>query len=189
MVLIIDNYDSFTWNLYDYASQCGIECKTFRNDEISLTEIEQINPEGFIFSPGPRKPSDHPLLFRILEKYAAQKPILGICLGYQAIGEFYGAKLVKASKPMHGKVSIIEHNGHEMFSDIPSPLKVARYHSLALKGLGKIPLMVTAKTLEGEPMSFAHQEKPIWGIQFHPEAILTECGLQMLANWVKIIMS
>ena len=186
--MLIDNYDSFTWNLYDYASQCGIKCQIFRNDEITLNEIESIQPEGFIFSPGPGRPSDHPLLFKVLEKYEGKKPILGICLGYQAIGEFYGGRLVKASKPMHGKVSIIEHDNSQMFEGIPSPLKVTRYHSLAIAEIEKTPLVITSSTLDGETMSFMHREKPLWGMQFHPEAVLTEYGLQMLSNWSDMLV-
>jgi len=183
MVLLIDNYDSFTYNLYDYALQAGIDCHVYRENEITLPEIIKLNPSAFIFSPGPERPENHPLMFEILKYYYNSKPILGICLGYQAIGEFFGAKLVKAEKPMHGKVSAISHTGHQMFSGIPQRFSVARYHSLVLDEMNELEIKPTSCTDEGVSMSLAHDFLPLWGVQFHPEAILTEYGMKIIENW------
>jgi anthranilate synthase component 2 len=165
---------------------CGQDCKLMRNTEPVLEEIEQNNPDGIVFSPGPMRPENHPLMFDILKKYHATKPILGICLGHQAIGEFFGGSLLKAPKPVHGKVSEISHTGHAMYAGIPQSVNVARYHSLALAGLQDTALITTATTKDGLPMSLAHKTLPVWGLQFHPEAIQTEYGLQMLKNWTSI---
>ena len=183
MVILIDNYDSFTYNLYDYALQAGRDCSVCREDEITMPDIEKMAPAGFIFSPGPEKPENHPLMFEILKKYFKSKPILGICLGHQAIGEFFGAKLIKGEKPMHGKVSEIKHTGHEMFQGIPQQFNVARYHSLILENLDGTELKPTSFTHEGVLMSLAHKNLPIWGVQFHPEAILTGFGMKIIKNW------
>jgi anthranilate synthase/aminodeoxychorismate synthase-like glutamine amidotransferase len=157
-----------------------------RNKESVMAEIEQSKPEGIVFSPGPMRPNQHPLMFEVLEKYYTSLPILGICLGHQAIGEFFGATLLKAPKPVHGKISNISHTGHFMYNGIPKNLDVARYHSLVLAEVEKSPLFITSATNDGLPMSVAHKYLPIWGLQFHPEAIQTEYGLQMLKNWTSI---
>jgi len=183
MVLLIDNYDSFTYNLYDYALQAGIDCRVYRENEITLPDIINMVPGGFIFSPGPERPENHPLMFEILKYYYNSKPILGICLGYQAIGEYFGAKLVKAGKPVHGKVSEIHHTGHEMFTGIPQRFNVARYHSLVLENMAGLEIKPTSGTDDGEIMSLAHYSLPLWGVQFHPEAILTEYGMKIIENW------
>lgn len=184
--LLIDNFDSFTYNIYHYLLMCGIDCRLMRNDGPVMEALEKKEISGIVFSPGPMRPENHPVMFRILEKYHDQKPILGICLGHQAIGEFYGANLVMAPKPVHGKISGIKHNGHLMFSNIPEKLNVARYHSLAVTGLESTSLEVTSTTGDGTAMSLAHKEFPVWGVQFHPEAIQTEYGLQLLKNWTSI---
>ena len=185
-VLLIDNFDSFTYNVYHYIQMCGVECHFMRNNEPVMKELENHDYSGIVFSPGPMKPDNHPLMFEILEKYNTLKPILGICLGHQAIGQFFGANIIKAAKPVHGKISRIHHTGHHMFTDIPENVFVARYHSLVVAELDKTALNVTSTTDEGLPMSFAHKELPIWGVQFHPEAIQTEYGLKMLKNWTSI---
>lgn len=188
MVLLIDNYDSFTYNLYDYLQQAGMECTLFRNDEITLEEIKKLDPAGFVFSPGPKRPKDHPLMFEILNYYYQIKPMLGVCLGYQAMGEFFGAELIKAPVPAHGKVCEIYHKDHKMFEGIPSPVKVTRYHSLILSNFAASEMIITSVTEDGIPMSAAHKELPLWGLQFHPEAILTAFGLKMMQNWARLIL-
>ncbi len=185
-VILIDNFDSFTYNIYHYLLMCGTDCRLMRNDEPVLNSIATENFSGIVFSPGPMKPENHPLMFDILEKYNSSKPILGICLGHQAIAEFFGAQVIKAPKPMHGKTSLINHTGHMMFNGIPEKINVARYHSLVVEGVENTALQVTSSTSDGLPMSFANKELPIWGIQFHPEAVQTEFGLKMLKNWTSI---
>jgi anthranilate synthase/aminodeoxychorismate synthase-like glutamine amidotransferase len=185
-VLLIDNFDSFTYNVYHYILMCGVECHFMRNDEPVIDELEKNDYSGIVFSPGPMKPDNHPLMFEILEKYHTSKPIMGICLGHQAIGQFFGANIIKAPKPVHGKISRIHHTGHNMFNDIPENINVARYHSLVVGGLEKTVLNITSTTEDGLPMSFAHKGLPLWGVQFHPEAIQTEYGLKMLKNWTSI---
>ncbi|MGZ5244079.1 MAG: anthranilate synthase component II [Bacteroidia bacterium] len=187
MILLIDNYDSFTYNIYDYLQQCHTNCVLYRNNEISLAEIETLNPEGFVFSPGPGKPADHPLMFQVLEKYYSQKPILGVCLGQQAIGEFFGAELVKAPVPVHGKMSMVEHYGHRMFTGIDNFFQVGRYHSLVLEKCDEKVLEITSKTKEGLCMSLAHKTLPIWAVQFHPESVLTPQGKQIIRNWTALL--
>lgn len=187
MILLIDNYDSFTYNIYDYLQQCHAECVLYRNNEISLADIEALNPEAFVFSPGPGRPADHALMFQVLEKYHQEKPILGVCLGQQAIGEFFGAELVKAPVPVHGKLSMLEHNGHAMFSGIDKNFQVGRYHSLVLEKCNEDVLEITSKTKEGLNMSLAHKTLPIWAVQFHPESVLTPQGIQIIRNWTALL--
>ena len=190
MYLLIDNYDSFTYNLLNYCKQINSNCQLIRNDEKSLEEITQMDPEGFIFSPGPGKPESHPLMNKIIDRWYNQKPILGICLGFQAIAEYFGAKTVKAPEPVHGKVSTIAHNGHFSFTGLPQTFQVTRYHSLISSDLENVnSLIITAKTKDTKlPMALAHNEYPLWGFQFHPEAVLTTHGLALLQNWFKQIL-
>ena len=186
-VLLLDNYDSFTYNLYDYLLQTGVQCTVFRNDALSLSDFERLQFDAIVFSPGPKRPSDAGLMLPLIERLHEQVPMLGICLGHQAIGEFFGAKLVKAAVPMHGKTTAIRHLEHPLFADIPSPFTVMRYHSLLLESLDGTPLQCLATTGEGEIMALAHPSLPLAGVQFHPESILTEYGLQLLKNWVQMI--
>jgi anthranilate synthase/aminodeoxychorismate synthase-like glutamine amidotransferase len=187
MVLLIDHFDSFTWNIYHYIQMCGQACTLVREDEGVIDAIEKAQPAGIVLSPGPMRPENHPVMQEVLQMYHKQLPMLGICLGHQAIGVFFGAKLVKGSVPVHGKVSEIKHCTHPMYSEIPGSLQVARYHSLVLAGLEDTPLEITAQTGDGLPMSLAHKELPLWGVQYHPEAIQTEYGLQLLKNWIAIL--
>lgn len=187
MILLIDNYDSFTYNLKDYFEQLGEACIVVRNDEKTINEIKTLNFDKIVLSPGPEKPENAGILNIVIQEFHKQYPILGICLGHQALGEFFGAKLIKAAYPMHGKVSEIEHNGQEIFSNIPTLLKVCRYHSLLLSEIKDIPLEVIAKTQKGEVMAIKHNKYALWGVQFHPEAILSECGLIILKNWLETI--
>lgn len=183
MILLIDNYDSFTYNLVDYFGRLGVDIKVFRNDE-DLGAIEQQSFNGLVLSPGPEKPISAGNLNRIVERYLGSVPILGICLGHQAIAEYLGAELVKATYPMHGKISEIEHNEGEVFKNLPKSFKVVRYHSLVVRDLPKA-LRPTARTANGELMAFESEPHLMaWGLQFHPEAILTQYGLEMLRNWV-----
>ena len=183
MILLLDNFDSFTYNLQDYLAQIGVDCMVFRNDS-TVEEVSRYNYKAILLSPGPGKPSDAGCLMDVLDYYAKTHPILGICLGHQAIGEHFGAKLIKAHKPMHGKISTIFHSGGVLFKGIKKPLKVVRYHSLVLNAIPDA-LEITAVTEENEIMAVSHKSLPIHGLQFHPEAVLTEEGIQMLHNWVR----
>lgn len=183
-VLIIDNYDSFTYNLYDYFLQLDCSCQVIRNDELSFEEFQKLEFDTIVFSPGPQQPNDAGLLMPLIDYFHDKKPILGICLGHQGVGEYFGARLKKAKLPVHGKTSLLRHQGHLLFEKLPSSFKVMRYHSLILEDFERTPLDVIAETGDGEVMAIAHQKLPIVGVQFHPESILTEHGLQMLENWL-----
>jgi anthranilate synthase component 2 len=173
--------------LRDYVLQCGQDCVVVRNDEKPIDEISAIDFDSIIISPGPKSPIDAGITMDMIRAFRDQKPILGICLGHQAIGEIYGADLVQAAKPMHGKTSRIKHSAHPVFDDIPSPLEVMRYHSLILANVGKTSLAVIAETDSGEIMAIAHLYRKIVGLQFHPESILSPYGQQMIRNWFKFI--
>ena len=187
MVLLLDNYDSFTYNLYNYITQLGQSCRVVRNDEMSMDELAALNFSSAIISPGPKTPADAGVTMQFIERFYMAKPILGICLGHQALGEFFGAKLVKAAKPMHGKTSTIQHNGHYLFKGLPEKIEVMRYHSLILNELDKTPLQIIASTAQNEVMAFAHPHLKIAGVQFHPESILTPEGIKILGNWFSFI--
>ncbi len=189
MILLLDNYDSFTYNLRDYILQCGKECRVIRNDEMSLDEIEKLHFSSAIISPGPKTPHEAGITMKFIERFHQTKPMFGICLGHQAIGEFFGAKLVKAIKPMHGKTSLISHNKNYLFNNLPLEFAVMRYHSLILSELEKTPLQITATTEENEVMAIQHPTLKIAGVQFHPESILTPHGLQLMKNWFEYIGS
>lgn len=184
MILLLDNYDSFTYMLNDYLLQIGLQTDVRRNDSISDSELSNAAYDAVVISPGPNTPSESGCTMDLLKRMHNKKPILGVCLGHQAIGEFFGAKLRKARYPMHGKTSTltIENPSHPMFSNIEYPMEVMRYHSLVLE---EVPpcLEVTAQSEDGNVMAIAHSELPIWGLQFHPESILTPQGIQLLINW------
>jgi anthranilate synthase/aminodeoxychorismate synthase-like glutamine amidotransferase len=183
-ILLLDNYDSFTYNLFDYLLQTGVECQVLRNDALSVDAIEQLDFHAIVLSPGPKRPEDAGEMMALIERFYNRVPILGICLGHQALGTFFGADLVKARLPMHGKTSRIRHNGHALFAAIPEQFEVMRYHSLLLESLEETSLELIASTDEGEVMAIAHRFLPLWGVQFHPESILTEFGLTLIKNWV-----
>lgn len=186
-LLLIDNYDSFTYNLYDYLSQLGANCEVYRNDAFSAATIPSFKQyDGIVLSPGPRRPADAGLLMAVVEQLHQQVPMLGICLGMQAIGEYFGAELIRAAVPMHGKVSEVNHLQKGLFDSIEQPTRVMRYHSLVLQNLPR-ELEKTAWTKEGEIMALQHQDYPLQGVQFHPESILTTKGLQLLQNWLQMI--
>lgn len=183
MLLLIDNYDSFSHILADLLRQTGEELLVIRND-VSLPELEQIEFNGLILSPGPGRPENAGNLMQIFEKYYTQVPVMGVCLGHQAIGEFFGAKLVKSKIPIHGKVyQVKKSKPHFLTDSLPDQFNVTRYHSLQLEDLPE-SLEVILETENGEIMAMAHRELPILGIQYHPEAYLTEYGLDLVKNWV-----
>ncbi|GFR34698.1 anthranilate synthase component II [Thermobrachium celere] len=186
MVLIIDNYDSFTYNLYHYFLILGEQTIVKSRGEITIDDIEKLKPDYIVLSPGPGRPDESILSLEILEKYKGRIPILGVCLGHQCIGHFFGAKVIKGKSPVHGKVHKIFHEGKGVFRGLKSPLNVTRYHSLVIdeKTLPDC-LEVTARTVDGEIMGVRHKEFDIEGVQFHPEAILTENGLEMLQNFLR----
>lgn len=186
-VLLLDNYDSFTYNLYDYLLQAGVGCVVVRND---APELSFLNPHDFgavVLSPGPKRPDDAGLMLNLIASWHAQLPILGICLGHQALGAYFGGRVVRAQEPMHGKTSMVQHNGHALFAGIPEHFSVMRYHSLIVNNLERTPLHGIAWTEDGTIMALAHRYLPLLGVQFHPESILTECGLQLLKNWVGVV--
>lgn len=188
MILVIDNYDSFTYNLVQYLGELGAECQTFRNDAITAEEAEKLNPSHIIISPGPGTPDDSGVSKDIISKLAGKTPILGVCLGHQAIGEVFGAKVVRAPYLMHGKVSQISYDPEEeLFKGIENPFTATRYHSLVIEpdSIEGTPLKVIAKTSDNIVMAVRHSEYTnLLGIQFHPESILTQSGKRMLSNFI-----
>ena len=185
MLLMIDNYDSFTYNLVQYFGELGEEVRTFRNDEITLEEITAMTPDRICLSPGPCSPKEAGICISVLQHFAGKLPLLGVCLGHQAIGEAFGGNVVRAKQVMHGKTSVIAHTGVGVFKDIPSPYTVIRYHSLAIER-ASLPdcLEVTAWTDDGEIMGVRHKELDVQGVQFHPESILSEHGHLLLKNFL-----
>ena len=186
-ILLVDNYDSFTYNLYDYWLRLGVSCSVVRNDELDLSAFKQIQFKALVLSPGPEKPKDAGLLMELIDYYHDKKPILGICLGHQGIGEYFGARLLKGTVPVHGKTSIIHHHQHSIFKDLPTSFEVMRYHSLELRQFEHTDLDVIAKTSDNIVMAIAHRHLPIYGVQFHPESILTQFGLEIMDNWLKAV--
>ena len=186
MLLMIDNYDSFTYNLVQYFAELGEEVKVFRNDEIAVEEIGKLKPARICISPGPCSPAEAGISVETIKRYAGQVPILGVCLGHQAIGEAFGGKVVRAQKVMHGKTDSILHTGVGVFTDIPNPFTVTRYHSLAIEK-SSIPaaLEITATSSDGEIMGVRHREFAVEGVQFHPESILSEHGHALLKNFLQ----
>ncbi|UGQ46967.1 anthranilate synthase component II [Massilia endophytica] len=186
MLLMIDNYDSFTYNIVQYFGELGEDVRTFRNDEITIAEIEALNPDRICISPGPKAPAQAGISVEVLKHFAGKKPILGVCLGHQAIGEAFGGKVIRAKQVMHGKTSLIAHTGVGVFKGLPSPFTVIRYHSLAIER-SSLPscLEVTAWTDDGEIMGVRHKDFDIEGVQFHPESILSEHGHALLKNFLE----
>jgi anthranilate synthase component II len=186
MVLVIDNYDSFTYNLVQYLGELGAAVKVVRNDEVGIDEVERMRPDGVVISPGPCSPSEAGISLAVVERFGGALPILGVCLGHQAIGQAYGGKVVHAKSLMHGKTSPIHHAGSGVFAGLPSPFTATRYHSLAVER-ESLPdcLEVTAWTDDGEIMGLRHRSLAVEGVQFHPEAILTEHGHALLRNFLR----
>ena len=187
MVLVIDNYDSFTYNLVQYLGEMQVEMKIYRNDQITLEAIADLHPERILISPGPCSPKESGLSNEIIRRFSSRIPTLGVCLGHQCIGHTFGGNVIVNYRMMHGKTSLIKHNGKDLFEGMPNPFSATRYHSLVIER-SSLPecLEVTADTEEGEIMGVKHKEYPIWGVQFHPESILSENGRQILANFLKL---
>lgn len=188
MWILLDNYDSFTYILHHYLLQTGNECKVYRNDELTVEELAALNPERLIISPGPETPLQAGITLDAIKYFHDKIPVLGVCLGHQALGMFFGAKLVQIPYPMHGKTSEVIHNNHQLFSNITSPCTVMRYHSLAIEGLEGTGLQTVATSADDNIiMAIAHEKYPCIGIQFHPESIGTNHGLLMLQNWAGMV--
>ena len=183
MWVLIDNYDSFSYILLDLLKELNDDILVFKNDEITVEDLAALNPERIILSPGPKQPKDAGIIMSLIDHFHKTTPILGICLGHQALGEYYNADLVKASIPFHGKTSKLKHYNSSIFTGIPQDFKVTRYHSLVLHNWENKNLVPLAFTDQNELMAFQHARYPSLGLQFHPEAILTEYGLQLLKNW------
>ena len=185
MLLMIDNYDSFTYNLVQYLRELGAEVLVHRNDRIGLEEIRALRPERIVLSPGPCSPAEAGICCDVIRMFGAETPILGVCLGHQCIGAAYGGRIVGADRLMHGKTSPIHHDGRGVFRELPNPFEATRYHSLLVER-GTLPdcLEIAAQTAEGEVMGVRHRSDPVEGVQFHPESILTQCGKALLANFL-----
>ncbi|MDP3514783.1 MAG: aminodeoxychorismate/anthranilate synthase component II [Sulfuritalea sp.] len=186
MLLMIDNYDSFTYNLVQYFGELGEDVKVFRNDAITLKEIAAMNPARIVISPGPCSPAEAGISVAAIREFAGKIPLLGVCLGHQSRGAPFGGEIVHARQLMHGKTSTVTHEGKGVFAGLPNPLTVTRYHSLAIRR-DTLPacLEITAWTEDGEIMGVRHREFKVEGVQFHPESILTECGHELLKNFLK----
>jgi len=188
LILLIDNYDSFVYNLYQYLSEQGKDVRVYRNNRISVPEAEAMAPEGIVLSPGPCTPDEAGVSLEIIRQLAGKIPIFGVCLGHQAIGQALGGRVVRAGRPMHGKTARVFHNGRGIFTGLPNPMPAARYHSLVIER-ESIPgcLEVTARTEDGEIMGVRHRKLAVEGVQFHPESILTTWGKKLLANYLHLI--
>jgi anthranilate synthase component 2 len=191
MLLVIDNYDSFTYNLVQLIGSLGVEMVVKRNDEISLEDIQHMQPERIVISPGPCTPNEAGISVDVVKRFGPQVPLLGVCLGHQAIGQAYGGQVVRARRIMHGKTSPIAHTGVEIFEGLPTPLEVARYHSLVVdrdtlpKEL-KVLAWTNEAGFEDEIQALRHEQHPVWGVQFHPESIASEGGRELMSNFLKL---
>ena len=185
MILLIDNYDSFTYNLYQYMGIFHRDIQVVRNDKITVEEIQKLQPERIVLSPGPKSPADAGICMDVVQEFYDKVPILGICLGHQSIGAAFGAEIIHAKELMHGKQSRITHSGRGIFQGIPRPVRVARYHSLAVDEKTLSPdFEILARTDDGEIMAMEHKKYPVIGIQFHPESVFTEHGKKMIENFL-----
>lgn len=191
MILMIDNYDSFTYNIVQYFYELGEEVLVKRNDEITLQDIENMDSiDAIVISPGPCTPNEAGISVDVIKKFKGIYPILGVCLGHQSIGQAFGAKIVKAKCLMHGKTSKIYHNEKGLFEGVPNPFNAVRYHSLVIDESTLPPdIEITARSNDGEIMAIEHKKYPIWGVQFHPESILTQSGMKILENFLKLAES
>lgn len=189
MILMIDNYDSFTYNLVQYLGELGADLKVYRNDALTIKDIARIRPEKIVISPGPGGPAEAGISVEAIRAFAGKVPILGVCLGHQAIGYAYGGNIIRAKRLMHGKTSLIRHNQKDIFRGVENPFEATRYHSLVVER-GTVPacLEITAWTQDAdkEIMGLRHKEFPLWGVQFHPESILTKAGKTILKNFLKM---
>lgn len=185
MILVIDNYDSFTYNLVQYLGSLGAELRVVRNDALTAEAIDALNPSHIVISPGPGTPDDGGASLDVIAKLGERIPVLGVCLGHQCIGQAYGGKVVRAPRLMHGKTSQVFHRNHKLFTGVPSPFTATRYHSLIVEEPLPECLSVTAFTEEGDVMALRHKEHPVVGVQFHPESILTTYGIRILQNFLE----
>jgi anthranilate synthase/aminodeoxychorismate synthase-like glutamine amidotransferase len=187
MLLVIDNFDSFTYNLVQYFGQLGVEQRVFRNNAITVTEALALNPDRVMVSPGPCSPTEAGVSIPIIAAFAGKKPLLGVCLGHQSIGQYFGGRVIRAPRLMHGKTSAIRHNGEGLFKGLPNPFRATRYHSLIVER-ETLPdcLEITAESEEGAIMGLQHKTLPIYGVQFHPESYATEHGLKLLENFLSL---
>jgi len=185
MLVMIDNYDSFTYNLVQYFGELGQVIEVYRNDEVTVDELEQMVPERIVISPGPCSPTEAGISNEVIRRFAGKAPLLGVCLGHQCIGHVFGGDVVRAPRLMHGKTSMIQHDGKGLYQGLPNPFQATRYHSLIIKR-ETLPacLEVTAETDQGEIMGVRHKQYRVEGVQFHPESILTECGKDLLRNFL-----
>ena len=187
MIVLIDNYDSFTYNLVQYFGEVVDDVRVFRNDAIDVAGVRDLKPDHIIVSPGPCTPKEAGISVDVIRELGRDFPILGVCLGHQSIGAAYGGNIVRADRIMHGKISAMHHTGHPLFSDIASPFDATRYHSLIIEREScPESLEIIAETEAGEIMAVAHREDPVWGLQFHPESILTGCGKQLIRNFLAL---
>lgn len=187
MLLMIDNYDSFVYNLVQYLGELGEDPRVYRNDRITVDEAKELNPDRIVISPGPCTPREAGVSREIIATFAGKVPILGVCLGHQCVGEVFGGEVVRAERLMHGKTSMIRHDGKGVFAGLPNPFEATRYHSLIVKR-DTLPacLEITAETAEGEIMGLRHRTHPVFGVQFHPESILTREGMHLLENFLRL---
>lgn len=187
MILLIDNYDSFVYNLARYLTELGCETVVRRNDAVTVAEVARLDPQAVVLSPGPGTPQQSGICIPLIQELTGTVPILGVCLGHQAIAAALGAEVIRAEEPVHGRTSLIQHDGSTLFSGLPNPLRATRYHSLIVDE-STLPgeLRVTARTADGIPMALEHSGKPLFGVQFHPESILTEAGHALLANFLTV---
>ena len=187
MILLIDNYDSFVYNLYQYVGEYGKKVMVYRNDKITIEKIKKLNPEKIIISPGPGRPENSGISCEVIEKFSGKIPILGVCLGHQCIGYVFGGKIVGAKKLMHGKTSLIYHCGKNIYKGLKNPFIATRYHSLVIEKKSIPPVLkVEAESEDGEIMGIKHKKYKIYGVQFHPESILTESGKKLIKNFLTI---
>jgi anthranilate synthase/aminodeoxychorismate synthase-like glutamine amidotransferase len=190
VILVIDNYDSFTYNLVHYIGEQGREPVVRRNDQVTPQEVIDMHPAALVFSPGPKTPREAGAMMDIIRECAGTVPMLGVCLGHQAIGEVFGGRVVRAKRLMHGKTSLVNHNGRELFAGLPNPLQVMRYHSLIIDPESipdSLEVIATAVDDPAEVHGVRHREFPIWGVQFHPESIMTQSGKEIIANFLGLL--
>lgn len=185
MIVVIDNYDSFTFNLVQYLGELGAELTVLRNDKTTVAEVEAMRPEKILISPGPCSPNEAGVSCDVIERFGPHLPVFGVCLGHQCLGQVYGGRIVRAENLMHGKTSMIHHDGKQVFQDMPNPFQATRYHSLIVEA-SSLPdvLEVSARTEAGEIMGLRHRDYPVFGVQFHPESILTEEGMRITKNFL-----
>ncbi len=190
MLLVIDNYDSFTYNLVQYLGELGADVVVRRNDAVTVEQVGELAPDGIVLSPGPCAPAQAGVTVDVIRAWGSSTPILGVCLGHQAIGEAYGGRVVRASRAVHGKTSRITHDGSDLFAGLPSPLQVGRYHSLTVERStlpDELRVVATAEHDDSEIHALRHRTHPVWGVQFHPESVLTPDGKQLLRNFLGLV--